>query len=157
MDSQPQQASPRKTVATLMALSSALLFIALVAEDMGELTGLTFATIPWGLFLRYLLGMALAGALCGAALSSLFGRPGFFGWILVFAAGIVTATIAGVLGSFFGLLPELLSDGWQSQDMVAIGAGALVLPLAAIGWTPLLAVWIALVGAAHFRAMRARG
>jgi hypothetical protein len=140
----------------MMALSSALLFIVFLAEDFGGLMATLQAELPWGLVLRYLVAMAAGGALCGALLSGLFGRQGLGGWLLAGLGGIVTATIAGMLGSLLGLLPDLLADGWQTRDLVAVGAGALVLPLAATGWTPLLALWAAVVGGTHIRVRRLR-
>lgn len=145
----PPARSPRKIVAGMMALSSALLLFVFVVEDFGDLPTLMAAAPPWGLILRYLFAMALAGAVCGYLMAGMFGRRGLGGWLLAVLGGILIATIAGLLGSLIGLLPDLLADGFQTRDLVAIAAGALVLPLAATGWAPLLVVWLALVLGTH--------
>lgn len=155
-DQSSPTARARKAVAGMMALSSALLLLVFVVEDFGDFATFMQSNAPWGLILRYLLAMAIAGAICGYLLAGMFGRQGLGGWLLVLLGAIVTATVAGMLGSLIGLLPDLLADGWQTRDLVAVGAGALVLPLAATGWAPLLAIWVALIAATHIWAKRLR-
>ena len=139
-----------------MALSSALLFVVLLFEDVSDLVGAASTDLPWGLVLRYVLAMALAGAAMGAVLSGLFGRHGVVGWALAVVAGIVVATLSGMLGSLFGGLPDLLERGWRRADLIPLIAGAMVLPWAVAGWTWLLGIWLALVAFAHVRARRIR-
>ena len=144
------------TVTIVLALASMLLFISLVFEDMGELTDTDWANLPIGLITRYLIAMGLGGALAGYFLSGLFGRTGLLGWFLTMLGGVLAATFAGLLGSAIGLSPDLLSDGLQTRDIVAIGAGALVLPLALTGWPILLPIWISLLSTAHICARKRR-
>ena len=140
----------------LLALASALLFLALVFEDFGQLAETDLSELPMGLIVRYFLAMGLGGAIAGYVLSNLFGRTGLLGWILAMIGGILVATFAGLLGSAIGLLPDLVSDGFQSSDILAVVAGALVLPLALIGWPILLPIWICLILLVHFLAKRRR-
>ncbi|MEP1201132.1 hypothetical protein [Tateyamaria sp.] len=107
-----------------------------------------------GLIVRYFMAMGLGGAVAGYALSNLFGRSGLLGWVLAAMGGILVATFAGLLGSAIGLLPDLLSDGFQTPDILAVSAGALVLPLALIGWPTLLPIWIGLIFLVHILAKR---
>ncbi|AXI45237.1 hypothetical protein C1J03_03810 [Sulfitobacter sp. SK012] len=143
-------------VTIVLALSSMLLFLALVFEDLGEIADADWSNLPIGLIVRYLIAMGLGGALAGHILSGLFGRTGFLGWLLAIFGGVVTATFAGMVGSAIGLAPDLFLDGFQTRDFVAIGAGALVFPLALIGWPVLLPIWTALVSTAHILARRRR-
>ena len=146
----------KSTVTIMLALASMLLFLALVFEDMGELAATDWSNLPLGLITRYFIAMGLGGALAGYILSGLFGRNGLLGWFLAIIGGVIAATFAGLIGSAIGLSPDLLSDGFQTRDVVAIGAGALVLPLALTGWPILLPIWLTLVSIAHIFARKRR-
>ena len=146
----------KKKVAAVLALASLVLFLALVFDDIGELANADWSNLPLGLITRYAVAMALGGAVAGYALSGLFGKSGAPGWALALFAGFLVSTLSGVLGSAFGLAPDLLSDGYQTSDLLAIGAGALVLPLAMVGWPILLPIWLALVATAHVLAGKRR-
>lgn len=149
--------SGRKWVVTIvLAFASMLLFLALVFEDISELADTDWSDLPLGLITRYLIAMGLGGAFAGYFLSGLFGKNGFLGWFLAIFGGFVAATFAGLVGSAIGLSPDLLSDGFQTRDMVAIGAGLLVFPFALIGWPILLPIWIALISTAHILARKRR-
>ncbi len=140
----------------LMALASATLFAVLLFEDMGDLFSTVWSEVPWGLVLRYLVSMAVAGAVVGAALSRLFGRQGVFGWLLAILAGVIVATVSGILGSLIGGLPDILARGFQPGDWIAISAGAMVLPFAVADWPSLGAVWLALLVVTHIWTKRLR-
>ncbi|QJF51196.1 hypothetical protein [Roseobacter ponti] len=146
----------KRQVILTLALASMLLFLALVFEDIGELAAANWSELPLGLIVRYAVAMGIGGAVAGYVLAGLFGRQGITGWCLAMTAGVLVATFAGLLGSAIGLAPDLLSDGYQTRDIVAIGAGALVFPLAVIGWPVLLPVWIVLIARAHMLARRRR-
>ena len=139
-----------------LAAASTLLFLALIFEDIGDLADSDWSNLPIGMIVRYIVAMGLGGAIAGYALSNLFGRPGLLGWALSLIGGVIAATFAGLLGSAIGLLPDLLSDGLQSRDIVAVGAGVLVLPLALIGWPVLLPIWAGLISLVHLLATRLR-
>ena len=147
---------PKLITSILLAAASALLFLALVFDDIGDLAGTDWSELPLGLIVRYLLAMAVGGAIAGYALSNLFGRTGLLGWVLALIGGILVATFAGLLGSAIGLLPDLLSDGFQTPDILAVGAGVLVLPLAMLGWPILIPVWVGLIFLVHLLARRQR-
>lgn len=144
----------RMTVTLLLAVASLLLFFALVFEDFGQFVASDWSQLPIGLITRYAISMGLAGAVVGYLLSGMFGKRGLIGWIVAVIGGLVVSTLSGLLGSTIGLAPDLLSDGLQTTDFVAIGAGALVLPLAAIGWPFLLPLWLVLVVSAHLVARK---
>lgn len=141
--------TPRPLASALMAVSSALLFTVFVFEDLSDLLRTEWSDVPWGLVLRYVLSMGIAGALIGALLAGMFGRGGTVGWALSVAGGIVTATLAGLLGSFFGLLPSLLSRGTGAGDLIAILAGGLVLPFTVARWPIVGALWLLLLAITH--------
>ncbi len=146
--------SPVLAESLLLAAASALLFLALVFEDFDQLRETDWSEQPMGLIVRYFVAMGLGGAVAGYALSNLFGRSGLLGWVLAAMGGILVATFAGLLGSAIGLLPDLVSNGFQTPDILAVSAGALVLPLALIGWPTLLPIWIGLIFLVHILAKR---
>lgn len=146
----------RLAVAGVLSLASLLLFLVFDFEDIGQLEGVDWSNLPVGLIARYAIAMGLGGALAGYILSGFFGRFGFFGWLLAFVGGLLVATIAGVLGSAIGLAPDLLADGIQARDLIPIGAGALVLPLAVVEWPIVVVIWVALIFTAHLIARRSR-
>jgi len=78
------------------------------------------------------------------------------GWFSAMIGGVLVATFAGLIGSAIALAPDLLSDGLQTRDVVAIGSGAFVLPFALSGWPLLLPIWIALISTAHILASKGR-
>lgn len=100
--------------------------------------------------------MAIAGGLIGALLSGLFGRRGLVGWALALVAGLLIATVAGLLGSFFGGLPDLIARGTRPGDMIAVLAGGMVLPFVVADWPLIGALWLALLGATHILIRRLR-
>lgn len=150
------KAARKRVVAGVLALASLALFLAMIFEDIGEFATADWSNLPIGLIVRYAVAMGLGGALAGYILAGWFGKSGIFGWLLAFVGGFLAATFAGIIGSAFGLAPDLLSDGFQASDILAIVAGALVLPLAVIGWPVLLPIWLALVGLAHVLAGKRR-
>ncbi|WP_111429692.1 hypothetical protein [Rhodobacteraceae bacterium DSL-40] len=148
---------PLRTITTvMMALTGASLFIAFMLEDLSGLAPDQSAALSRMLVLRYILAMAIGGALAGWLLAGLFGRRGLRGWFLALLGGIVTALIAGLLGSAVGLLPDLLADGFSMGDLIAVAFGLLVFPLALAGQPLLLALWLILIGLTHLWARRAR-
>ncbi len=94
--------SVRLFVAGMMALASALLFVALLFEDFSALAAADPSQVPWSLMLRYVVSMTFGGAIAGYLLSGMFGRSGIFGWFLALAGGVFTSIFAGILGSFVG-------------------------------------------------------
>ena len=133
--------SPRFVASTAMAATGTLFFLALVFEDIADLIDTPLSEIPWALIFRYAVAMAFGGAVSGFVLAGLFGRSGLAGWLLAILGGLAATVIAGVLGSFVGLVPELFTNGWQSTYFVAIASGALILPLAWGGWPVLIPIW----------------
>ena len=148
--------SVRPVVAGMMALAGALLLFALLFTDFSDLAASDPAQLPWGLMFRYMVAMAVGGALAGSLLTGLFGRRGLSGWLLALIGGLIASIVAGVVGSFIGQLPDLISGGWQTGMSVAIASGALVLPLALFGWPHLVVVWAAIVAGTHLWVRRRR-
>lgn len=148
-DSSAGRTTPRVIASGLMAISSALLFAVLLFEDLGELIPTSWSDAPWNLLVRYLAAMSVAGGLIGFALSGLFGRSGVAGWALALAAGVVAATGSGLVGSLLGGLPDIVVNGLQGRALVAIAAGALVLPFAIADWPFLILVWLSLLTITH--------
>jgi hypothetical protein len=148
--------APRLLASGLMAVSSALLFVVFVFEDLSAMLDTAWSDVPWGLVLRYMLSMGLAGAMIGALLAGAFGRAGIAGWVFSLAGGLVTATAAGVLGSFIGLRPGLFSGGIAAGDMIPILAGGLVLLFTVAEWPVVGALWLAFLALTHVTIRRLR-
>ena len=146
----------RITAALMMALLGALLFAAFVLQDIRLRPDLPAGELPWGLMIRYGLAMTLGGAIAGLLFSGLFGRSGAGGWVLTLIAGILAAAISGVLGSAVGLLPELLTDGLNTTEIVRVAAGLLILPLAIVEQPWLAIVLVLLLVITHLRCHAAR-
>ncbi|WP_159099647.1 hypothetical protein [Alloyangia pacifica] len=151
-----RQRSPRYVTTLMMALIGVLLIAAFMAEDAIARGGVTWADLPKGLMLRYLLAMALGGALSGWLLAGMFGRSGLGGFILGFIGSVLATLVAGLFGSAAGLLPDLLRDGWSSSDLIPIFYGLAVLPLAFAGQPLLLVGWLVIMLFTHLWARRVR-
>ena len=130
----------RWTVPLMMALLALSLFDAFVTQDIRSSPVADASNLPWGLILRYAAAMAAGGALAGLLFRRRFGRPGISGWVQAFLFGAIAATFAGLLGSAFGLMPDLMADGFSPADAIKIGFGLLILPLSIIE-----APWLGLV------------
>lgn len=140
----------------IIALIGAVLFGAFVLQDIRIHPELGPQDLPWGLILRYGVAMTLGGALIGFLFCGLFGRSGFGGWLLAILGGVLAASLSGLIGSAFGLLPDLLADGFSTADAIQIGAGLLVLPFAAGGQPILLPIVATLIVATHLWCKRWR-
>lgn len=147
--------SPRFVATVMMAVVGAVFFSIFLLEDVGE-TGLVASELPWALVLRYVLAMGLGGGLAGWLLAGLFGRGGVSGWVLALVGCALATMVAGLFGSAVGLLPDMLADGWETSDLIAIGFGLAVLPLAFAGQPLVLAAWLALTILTHLWVRRAR-
>ena len=130
----------RWITALMMALLGAILFVAFVLQDIRIHPELAPGDLPWGLIIRYALAMTLGGALSGYLFAGLFGRGGLGGWLLAILSGVIATAIAGLFGSAFGLIPDMLTDGFSTAEIIQIAAGLLMLPLALIEQP-----WLALV------------
>ncbi len=150
--------NPRLGPTIMVAVIGASLFLLFLSRDLPGGLGDEWARDNLSLVLRYVLAMTFGGALMGYLLASMFGRKGVGGWLLALLGGILATLVAGFFGSFFGLLPDLLADGWQAQDLVAILFGFLVLPLAAAENLASSLIWLIMVFATHLltKSMRAR-
>ena len=142
----------RLRVAAVMAVIGIVLFATVLYDDVPS-----NSEARTGLVIRYALAMALGGALAGYLLARLFGRTGVVGWVLAVFGGGLASIVAGLAGSLIGLLPELLSDGWHSTDMIAIASGILILPFALNDGLFVALVWIGLVLGAHIWARSQKG
>jgi hypothetical protein len=148
--------SARYVTTGMMALIGAVFFFAFLLEDVVGRSSVVWADLPWAVILRYVVAMVIGGALAGWLLAGSFGRRGVAGWLLALLGGALATTIAGLLGSAFGLLPDLLADGWEMADLIPIGYGLAVLPLAFAGVPLLSLAWLVLVALTHVLAKRAR-
>jgi len=148
--------SPRAVVIAMMALTGAVFFFAFLYQDLAVLSLDQLGQAPWGLIVRYIVAMGLAGAVAGALFSGLFGRHGLPGWLLALLGGILATAVTGLLGSFFGLVPDLLTRGWGQTDFVAIGMGLLVVPLSFLDHPVFFPVWLVLILLTHWLTARRR-
>lgn len=146
----------KRIAALMMALTGGVLFAAFVLQDIKIHPELAFRDLPWGLILRYAGAMMLGGALSGLVFSGLFGRSGFLGWLLAALGGVIGASLSGLFGSAFGLLPDLATGGFTTTELLQIAAGILVLPLALSEQPSVVFVLAALVVATHVLCQRAR-
>lgn len=156
MDGSASGRSPRSVVALTMAICGAMFFSVFLKEDMSNMGASEWSDLPWGLILRYVVAMAIGGALAGALLAGLFGRDGILGWALAAIGGVLATLMAGLLGSAAGLVPDLFADGWQTGELIQIFAGLLVIPLSFAGNAWLVPIWLVLLAAAHILAKKAR-
>lgn len=148
--------SPRYVTTLMMALIGVLLIAAFMAEDVVATGNVAWADLPKGLMLRYLLAMAIGGALSGWLLCGMFGRGGLGGFVLGFLGSVIATLVAGLFGSAAGLLPDLLRDGWSSSDLIPIFYGLAVLPLAFAGQPLLFAGWLVVMLLTHLWARSIR-
>ncbi len=148
--------SPKYVTTLMMALIGVLLIAAFMAEDVIAQGGLTWADLPKGLMLRYLLAMAIGGALSGWLLAGMFGRSGLGGFVIGFLGAVIATLVAGLFGSAAGLLPDLLRDGWSSSDLIPIFYGLAALPLAFAGQPLLFVGWLVVMLLTHLWARRVR-
>jgi hypothetical protein len=142
--------------ALMMAVVGVLIFSVLLVGDMSLLPADASTAVPWALVIRYGVAMAIGGALAGAALAGMFGRAGVGGWLLSLLAGAIASVVAGLLGSAVGLAPDLLRDGFQTGDLIAVGFGAFLAPIALIESWGHLAVWVGLIALTHLLCGKAR-
>jgi hypothetical protein len=142
--------------ALMMAVVGVLIFSVLLVGDMSLLPADASTAVPWALVIRYGVAMAIGGALAGAALAGMFGRAGVGGWLLSLLAGAIASIVAGLLGSAVGLAPDLLRDGFQTGDLIAVGFGAFLAPIALIESWGHLAVWVGLIALTHLLCGKAR-
>ncbi|MGI9366562.1 MAG: hypothetical protein ACR2O8_15370 [Rhizobiaceae bacterium] len=149
IESSKPRLAPKFVPVGVMALLGVILFVTVVHNDLAALSASRSANAPTGLIIRYALAMAIGGALAGFALSRLFGRTGVLGWIWALIAGILATIGSGLIGGLFGRLPELLSDGFQAGDLIAVAAGTLILPFALGDDVWLAILWLAMILAAH--------
>ncbi|MES0827719.1 hypothetical protein [Ruegeria sp. SCP11] len=147
--STPKGKTPRLVSTISMALIGASLFLLFLSRDLSEGLQDEWARENWGLVVRYVIAMLLGGAIMGYLLASMFGHAGLGGWIWAFIGGLLSTLVAGACGSLIGLLPDLLADGWQAKDLVAILFGFLVLPIAAAEKLGSSVIWLAAVAATH--------
>ncbi|PRY26468.1 hypothetical protein CLV78_101564 [Aliiruegeria haliotis] len=146
--------TPRTVVALMMAIiAAAFVFTFLLEErptDPGAAEGLTgFATTQ-------VISQAFGGAIVGWLLAALFGRGGVPGWVLSVIGGTLATLLAGAVGGLIFSLPTMLSSGFEIQEAINIGIGALTVPLAAAGRPLVLVVWLVLILLTHIIAKRAR-
>ncbi|MGV6803137.1 MAG: hypothetical protein ACWA49_02950 [Ruegeria sp.] len=149
MSGKSTKRKPRLAATMMMAVIGASLFLLFLSRDLPDGLSDDWAKENIGLVVRYVIAMTLGGAIMGYLLASMFGRPSWGGWVIAFFGGLISTLVAGAFGSFIGLLPDLLADGWQSTDLVSILFGFLVLPLAAAENTASTLIWLAMVFAAH--------
>lgn len=140
----------------MMALIGASLFGAFVLQDIRIHPELGLQDLPWGLILRYSAAMTLGGALIGYLFCGLFGRTGAGGWVLALFGGVLAASLSGLIGSVFGLMPDLLADGFSTSDAIRIGVGLLVFPLASLEQPILFPLVMSMIIASHIWSKRAR-
>lgn len=132
-----------------MAVIGASLFLLFLSRDLPAGLSDDWARQNIGLVARYVIAMTVGGAIMGYLLAPMFGRAGIGGLIASLLGGVLSTFIAGAFGSLIGLLPDLLVNGWQSSDLVAILFGFAVLPLAAAENLGSSLVWLAMVFGAH--------
>ena len=148
--------SPRRIVVQMMALTSALFFFVFLLEDIPHWSEEDWANVPWSLVALYIALMAAGGAICGALFSFLFGRRGIIGWVLGLLGGLITPVFAGILGSVFSRFGSFLAEGVSLPDLIAVGAGAMLLPFAVVSFPLIVVPWFGLTVMTHLWARKSR-
>ncbi|MEM6888259.1 MAG: hypothetical protein AAF636_08990 [Pseudomonadota bacterium] len=146
----------RRSTALVMAIAGVFFFVIFISQDLSHDTGVEVSELPWGLLARYAVAMTLGGAFSGLLFAGLFGRHGLFGWILALVGGVFAVLLSGLFGSAFGLLPDLLADGFHTADLIATAVGIFVVPLTLFEQPYLLIVLVALVALSHVLSRRSR-
>ncbi|WP_428928541.1 hypothetical protein [Marinibacterium sp. SX1] len=147
----------RLVVTVMMALIGGAFFFGFLAEDMGRASDPGVENVGRGLVLRYIVAMAIGGALAGALCAGLFGHGGVTGWLRAVVGAVLASLLAGLIGSAIGQLPDMAADGLNMTEVISIGFGLVLIPLAMVGQPVMVAVWAALSVATHLMAHRVRG
>ena len=96
----------RLIVTIMMSLTGATFFFGFLTEEMARVTEEQAQLVSRGLIIRYIVAMAIGGAVAGLICAGLFGRHGLPGWLLVLLGAIVVTLLAGLIGSAIGQLPD---------------------------------------------------
>lgn len=147
----------RLIVTIMMSFTGATFFFGFLTEEMGRVTEEQAQLVSRGLIIRYIVAMAIGGAVAGLICAGLFGRHGLPGWLLVLLGAIVVTLLAGLIGSAIGQLPDMAADGLNMTELISIGFGLVLIPLAMAGRPAMIAVWAVLMVVTHLLARRARG
>lgn len=147
----PNTLGARWIVISVMGIMGAAFFYVFLSDDLQN-SGASAAPLAS----RYLIAMAVGGGLAGAVFARLFGQPGVQGWIWAAIGAVFCSLVAGLIGSFLGVVPDLIRDGLSSQNLVSIGFGLVLIPLAMVGRPIMFVVWLGLAAVAHLLAARAR-
>jgi hypothetical protein len=136
--------------AGLVAACFAVAFLVVEGRGVEMTAGL------WAFAGRTAFGHAAGGFVAGWALAGLFGRGGLPGWALSVLGMILVTVLGGVLGTLAETLPGLLRQGGLMAEIIKIGAGAAITPLAIASLPWLGAVWVGGLAAIHLAARAAR-
>lgn len=146
----------RLIVAVMMAIAGAVFFYEFFRDDMANLSESAQADVSSALVIRYLVALAIGGAVAGAITAGLFGRNGVAGWAVAFLGAVLASLLTGLIGSAIGRFPDLIADGFGLNDVVAIGFGLVLIPLSMVDRPTLFAAWLVLMVATHLWARSAR-
>ena len=78
-----------------------------------------------------------------------FGRRGTIGIVLALLGGVLATLLTGIIGAATTALPTALATRSLSQELIAVGFGALSYPMAAAGAPNAAAIWFAIVAVTH--------
>lgn len=151
-----QSRKARLVVMLMMAITGAAFFFGFLSEDMANLADYQREQVSQGLIIRYIIAMALGGAVSGAAFAGMFGRMTIPGWVLAFLGAVLASLLGGLIGSAIGLLPDMAADGLSLTEVISIGFGLVLIPLAMAGHPAMVGVWAVLMIIAHVWAGRIR-
>lgn len=140
-----QSRKARLVVMVMMALTGAAFFYGFFTDDMAHIAETQADAVPTSLVIRYIAAMALGGAIAGALFAGLFGWLSIPGWALGLLGAILASLIGGLIGSAIGLLPDLAADGLSLTEVISIGFGLVLIPLAMAGRPFMIAVWLVLM------------
>ncbi|MAC77517.1 MAG: hypothetical protein CML66_05580 [Rhodobacteraceae bacterium] len=146
----------RLVVMGMMAVTGAAFFYGFLTDDMARVTETQADQVSQGLIIRYIVAMALGGLVSGAIFAGMFGRMSIPGWVLALLGAVLASLIGGLVGSAIGLLPDLAADGLTLTEVISIGFGLVLIPLAMAGRPFMIAVWVVLMVATQIWAGRVR-
>ncbi|MGR3803652.1 hypothetical protein [Marinibacterium profundimaris] len=147
----------RGLVTIMMAITGAAFFFGFLTEELGHVTPEQAQSVPQELIIRYIVAMAIGGALSGLVCAGLFGRHGVGGWVLGLLGAVLASLLAGLIGSAIGQVPDMAAGGFNMTEVISIAFGLVLIPLAMAGRPVMIAVWAVLMVVTHLLARRARG
>ncbi|MEO1681602.1 MAG: hypothetical protein AAFU80_25955 [Pseudomonadota bacterium] len=110
----------------------------------------------WLFVTETLVGHLGGGFVAGWLLGGTFGRLGIAGWPLALVGGVLASLLAGLIGAAIASLPGMVGGISIGSQIVQVGVGVLVTPLAIEGAPWFGIAWLIAVLVLHVLVRRVR-